>query len=489
MKYPILSGDYSVYIIILSVFLLIAINLLIASCYIFVKYKNKYTVSLAKAREEARLAVENKNLVLANVSRLIRNQMIRVVGMNELIFRESSDNVTRERTSRIRSSVDDILALMQGVQDYSLLQRNLFDMVTEEFNLSSLIIDCVTTTAPLYRSKDLILDLSVDKNLPRKITGDTYKLRRSIIYLLSFACKKNNEGSVKLSVNLNESSDERCEISFNLHVTGLDIGLNMIEYLLSHEESVNDMIFSHNDLDLLDLYLSERYLDILGSILEVSSPGTGVFDISFSINSRMIDSAVIGDIRNAYRAGNIRHNDTGMMFIAKGVNVLFIDEKETSVSYVSELLEDSGVELDHAANSSEAASKIIRNEYDLILLHDSIKADDGKYLIDKIRGGEFGMANSRIPCIAVTSDIKQSLGEAKSHTKFDSFILNPINPEELEKIMIDYIPAAKMEIISDYGLFPGIRSVEDIRKYAEGYEDLYENAVKIYKRSKAYKEQ
>ena len=61
-------------------------------------------------------------------------------------------------------------------------------MVTEEFDLSSLIIDCVTTTAPLYRSKDLILDLSVDKNLPRKITGDTYKLRRSIVYLLSFAC-------------------------------------------------------------------------------------------------------------------------------------------------------------------------------------------------------------------------------------------------------------------------------------------------------------
>ena len=112
MKYPILSGDISVYIIILSAFLLIAVNLLIASCYIFVKYKNKYSANLFKAREEARLARENKNLVLSNVSRLIRNRMIRVVGMNELIFRESTDNITRERTSEIRSSVDDILALM-----------------------------------------------------------------------------------------------------------------------------------------------------------------------------------------------------------------------------------------------------------------------------------------------------------------------------------------------------------------------------------------
>ena len=101
MKYPILSGNYSVYIIILSAFLLIAVNLLIASCYIFVKYKNKYTVNLKKAREEARLAVENKNLVLSNVSRLIRNQMIRVAGMNELIFRESTDKITRDRTEII----------------------------------------------------------------------------------------------------------------------------------------------------------------------------------------------------------------------------------------------------------------------------------------------------------------------------------------------------------------------------------------------------
>ena len=62
MKYPILSGDYSVYIIILSAFLLIAVNLLIATCYIFVKYRNAYTANLKKAREEARISVENKNL-------------------------------------------------------------------------------------------------------------------------------------------------------------------------------------------------------------------------------------------------------------------------------------------------------------------------------------------------------------------------------------------------------------------------------------------
>ncbi len=489
MKYPILSGDYSVYIIILSVFLLIAVNLLIASCYIFVKYKNKYTAELSKSREEATLAVEHKNLVLANVSRLIRNQMIRVVGMNELIFRESTDNLTRERTSAIRNSIDDILALMEGVQDYSLLERNLFDMVSEDLDIASLIIDSVTTSAPLYRSKDLVLDLSVDNKLPAKISGDTYKLRRSIIYLLSFACKKNKKGVVKLSVDLVKTTDERCDISFNLHASDLDISLEKIEYLLSHKESANDMIFSHSELDLLDLYLSEKYLTIIGSSLEITNTGNDSYEISFTINSRIIDAKPIGDFRNAYRAGNIRRNDTGMKFIARDARILFIEEKDTSVSYVRELLENSGIELDHASEATPAADKLTKNDYDLILLHDTIKCDDGSYLIDKLRSGEFGMANSRIPAIAVTSDIKSSLSESHSQYKFESYILNPIDPEELEKILIEYMPASKMEIISDYGLFPGIRSVEDIRKYAEGYEDLYENAVKIYKRSKAYKEQ
>ena len=488
MKYPILSGDYSVYIIILSVFLLIAVNLLIASCYIFVKYKNKYTAALTKSREEVGIAVENKNLVLSNVSRLIRNQMIRVVGMNELIFRESTDNVTRERTSEIRSSVDDILALMQGVQDYSLLERNLFDMVTEEFDLASLIIDSVTSTAPLFRSNDLVLDLSVDKDLPRKITGDTYKLRRSIIYLLSFACKKNKDGSLKLAVYLDDSSEGRCDITFKLHATSLDINFENIEFLLTHEEAANDMIFSHSELDLLDLYLTQKYLSIIGSVLEIRNPENDAYDITFSINSRIIDDTVIGDIRNAYRARNVRRTDTSMKFIAQDARILFIDEKETSINYVGELLQNTGIFMDHASDATEAATKLAKNDYDLLMLHDSIKGDDGKYLIDKIKGGEFGMANSRIPSIAVTSDIRTSLSETQSHMKFDTYILNPIDPEELEKILIEYMPSSKMEIIADYGLFPGIRSAEDIRKYAEGYEDLYENAVKIYKRSKAYKE-
>jgi hypothetical protein len=117
-----------------------------------------------------------------------------------------------------------------------------------------------------------------------------------------------------------------------------------------------------------------------------------------------------------------------------------------------------------------------------------MKFDDDSFLIDKIRGGKFGMANSRIPCIAVTSDIKYSLSESKSHLKYESHIFNPINPDDLERILIEFLPGTKLEIISDYGIFPGIRSIDDIRKYSEGYEELYENAVNIYKRSKAYKE-
>ena len=488
MKYPILSGDSSLYIIILSVFLLIAINLLIASCYIFVKYKNKYTANLFKAREEARLAVENKNLVLSNVSRLIRNRMIRVVGMNELIFRESTDQITKERASEIRSSVDDILALMQGVSDYSLLERNLFDIMTDEFDLASLIIDSVTMTAPLYKFKDLVLDLSVDKNLPKKIISDSYKLRRCLIYLLSFACKKNNQGSVKFYVEPGKSEGERREICFTLHITGLDISLSKIDFLLSYDSSVNDLIFQHNDLDLLDIYLAARYLDIIGSKLEVSDSDKGYVDLSFIISTRVNDDEVIGDIRNAYRNSHLRRNDSGMRFKATDVNVLFIDEKEMSVSYVKELLKGSGVKVDHAASPSEASSKLVRTEYDMIFLNDAMKCNDDVFLIDKIRDGRISMANSRIPCIALTSDIKFSLSESKSHIKYDSFLINPINPDDLERALVEHLPGSKIEIVTDYGVFPGIRSIEDIRKYSEGYEELYENAVKIYKRSKAYKE-
>ncbi len=488
MKYPILSGDSSVYIIILSAFLLIAVNMLIATCYIFVKYKNKSTANLFKAREEARLAVENKNLVLSNVSRLIRNRMIRVVGMNELIFRESTDDIIKERASEIRSSVDDILALMQGVQDYALLERNLFDFITDEFDLASLIIDSVTMTAPLYKFKDLVLDLSVDKNLPKKIISDSYKLRRCLIYLLSFACKKNNQGSVKLYVESGNNEGDRREICFTLHVTGLDISLSKLDFLLSYDSSVNDLIFQHNDLDLLDIYLAARYLSIIGSNLEISDSDKGYVNLSFTINTRVNDDEMIGDIRNAYRNSQFRRNDSGMRFKAKDVNVLFIDEKAISAQYVRELLAGSGVNVDHAASPAEASSKLISTEYDLIMLNDAMKCKDDKFLIDKIRGGQISMANSRIPCIAVTSDIKYSLGESKSHIKYDSYLLNPINPDDLERELIEYLPASKIEIVSDYGIFPGIRSVEDIRKYSEGYEELYENAVKIYKRSKAYKE-
>ena len=488
MKYPILSGDISVYIVILSAFLLIAVNLLIASCYIFVKYKNKYTANLYKAREEARLAVENKNLVLSNVSRLIRNRMTRVVGMNELIFRECADNVTRDRSAQIRKSVDEILSLMQEVQDYSMLERNLIDVVYTEFNLASLIIECITLTSPLYKANDLILDLSVDKTLPKGVIGDSFKLRRCLLYLLTFACKKTHNGNVSFSVDKAETEGEKYSICFTLHVSGLDISMSKLEYLLTYDSAANDMIFSHSDMDLLDLYLASRYVKILGSELEVMDSGKDTFDISFTVATGVSDAEAIGDIRNIHRANKFRGQNCGLNIKATDVNVLFIDDKELSLFYVRDLLAGAGIELDYASTCEEASAKLARNGYDLIMLHDVMKTDDGAFYIDKIRNGEISMANSRIPCIAVTSDIKSTWTEVESYKKFDSFLMNPITPSELEKVLIENLPDSKVETTGDCGDYPGIRSIEDIRKYSEGYEDLYENAVQLYKRSKAYKD-
>ena len=241
-------------------------------------------------------------------------------------------------------------------------------------------------------------------------------------------------------------------------------------------------------MDLLDLYLSSRYLRIIGSELEVTNPEKDTFVISFSVVSRKMGNEIIGDIRNSYRSRNMRTNEPEMNFKAKDVKALYIDEKDLSLSYIKNLLEGAGISLDYASDYKSACSKLSKTEYDLILLHDAMKTDDDVYVIDKIRSGEVSMANSHIPVIAVTSDIKFSITESGIHKKYDSFLLNPVKPDELERVLLAHIPESKIEVASDYGLFPGIRTVEDIRKYSEGYEDLYESAVKIYKRSKVYKE-
>ncbi len=488
MKFPILSGNPAFHIAILSAILLVAIPFLIVFIFMYLDLRRSSGRKIAELTKKSNRSEDNKNLLLTTLSREIRNSMISVMGMDELILRETADPVIRERASYIRSSGEDILALMQGALDYTKVERGLIDNARDEFDLTSLLVDSISMVGPLLRNKGLILDASADRNAPKLLIGDLPKIKRCIINLFSFVCKNSEKGYINFSMEFSHIDDSHVCICFKISGKRISVNIDNLRAILASDPSDNKLIFSQSDAGYLDIYLAGGILRALSSELEVDEEEGKGTEFSFRMDFEVSDWTGIGDIRNISKDKNSRDSQNKEKFISRGARILFADDNETSVTVARQLLSGTGVVFDTALTFDEALTLISINEYDVIFVEENMKDDNGIDLIRRIRGGNYNVINSHKPCIAITSNPGNRILDIFDRDAFDAYIGKPISAEEFEDCLIKYVPADKIEVLDISDIYPGIGNVDDIRKYSEGYDDLFKVASNIYKRGRSYRE-
>ena len=487
MKYPILSGDASFQMLILSSVLIIAVLFLTASGTFCLKMRKKYILENIRLKEKIRRIGDDRNILLSNLTREVKSGMISVLGMNELIMRESHDDNIRDHASHIKTSGEDVIALMQGTLDYTKLERGLVDVYKDDIDLASLLIDVISVSGPSLRNKGIILDLLVDKETPGVIKGDYEKLRRSFLNLFSFISKNSSKGYVKLSSFHKEFGDGECVITFRVICESLGATVTNLENLLLNGLSDNKLLFSKKESGLLEFFIAGNVIKAVGGDFKVFETVDEEVAFDLCISSEIVDSNGIGDIKKVVRKRFFGENGDSGRFYSPTSRMLYAEKDRSSISVIKALLEPSGVTLDVAADCEEALTLIRINEYDVIFADLDMKDDKGIKLISHIRSGEPNILDVRKPCIAIVDESETLSEDDIGRGGFSDSISKPVNPASVEEMLVKYLPSDKVDINDESFFCPGISSEHDIRKYSEGYDDLYKAAVGIYKRAKRFR--
>ena len=298
MKYQILSGDITVYITILMVLFVITIFLFLVLYFSHVSFKHKKELQLKELKKDYDRLHDNNIILLKNMSREIRNNMINVMGMSELILRESSDETVRDNASFIRSSGSDILSILQGTLDYSNIENGLTEIINDEFDMSSLIIDTVSISGPLLKYKGMNLDIHIDRSTPKMVTGDFKKIRRLLLYILSFIRKNSEKENVSFTVESKKTGDDKVCISYEIKTRKFGVSTEDLKKVVSRYPSENKNLFSQYDCDYLELMLAGNILKTFGSSLNVSETDSKEIIFSFSLDHNVTSWECIGDISN-----------------------------------------------------------------------------------------------------------------------------------------------------------------------------------------------
>lgn len=140
---------------------------------------------LAAELEEAKLEAEKANRAksefLAGMSHEIRTPVNAVLGMNEMIIRESKDEVITDYARDVKRSSMTLLNIINEILDSSKIESGKMEIVPVNYEMGSFLNDLYNMISIKAKEKQLELIFDIDPSIPGEYYGDDKRIRQVLL--------------------------------------------------------------------------------------------------------------------------------------------------------------------------------------------------------------------------------------------------------------------------------------------------------------------
>ena len=397
------------------------------------------------ARQEALAANEAKGKFLAQMSHEIRTPINAVLGMDEMILRESKEQNVREYAMDIYTAGQSLLSLINDILDFSKIDSGKMEIVPVVYDLSSLIHDLVNMISQRAVDKALCLEVDVDQEIPSRLFGDDVRIRQILINLLTNAVKYTHEGTVWLRV-AGRVVNDIVVIRFIVEDTGIGIKAEDLPKLSAEFERIEEDRNRNIEGTGLGMSITIQLLTLLGSKLHVESEYGKGSKFYFELEQKIIEDTPIGDFGSKIQqiAENFSYTSK---ICAPEAKILVVDDNAVNRKVLRNLLKETQIQVTEAAGGAECLHLVQESHYDLIFLDHMMPEMDGVETLHRIK------ALSTFPCedtpiVVLTANAVSGAKEAYLSEGFDDFLSKPIMPDKLETMIQTMLPEKLLQSVT-----------------------------------------
>ena len=435
--------------------------------------KERNELQIQKASNEA------KEYFLSNVSHEIRTPLNAILGMDEIIMRQTREDETYKYAADIKNAGNTLLGIVNDILDSSKLDAGKMDIIPVEYDLSSVINDLVNMVSQRIKDKGLEFKVEVDPDIPYLLFGDEIRIKQCVLNILTNALKYTEKGTISLYISAHfPDCEEMCSfdkkhykntdgtsskigndigskkglkpvaIRYRVVDTGIGIKEEDLDKLTRPFERIEEKRNRTIEGTGLGMSIVQRLLQLMGTKLEVKSVYGEGSDFSFEILQGTRSKEPLGDYARRYKELSQKREKYVSSFTAPNAKVLIVDDTPANLTVAKGLLKPIGLMVDTATSGMETLEKVKTNRYDILFIDHRMPQMDGVETLKALKKQKENMSKGAVN-IVLTANVISGARDMFMGYGFDDYLSKPIDTVKLERMLLDYLPKELIEQASD----------------------------------------
>ena len=385
------------------------------------------TKAVEEQNQNLQKAEQERTLLFASMSHEIRTPINAIMGMNEIILRDTKDDNIKSYAQDIKDASRLLLNLVNDILDFSKIEAGRMEIIPTEYRLEEMLRSICNLMKGKMEAKYLDFELNIGENVPSVLYGDEIRISQILINIMTNAIKYTDNGKVSLSVEYTQDGDGNDAIRYCVEDTGIGI----------KEEDIKKLFGSYERFDLernrrvegtgLGMGIVNGLLSAMNSHLEVSSVyGKGSI-FSFTLAQKVIDYTPI----NTGLKDNSLKNKEEKIFYEK--RALLVDDVLINLKVGELILKRFIKYVDVAHSGKEALHMIADKDYDIVAIDFMMPEMDGEEVMKSIKA--MGEKYESIPIVVLTGDYSVTARDEYMSMGFTDYLEKPLMPEELAAVL------------------------------------------------------
>lgn len=393
---------------------------------------NEQNRNLETKTLEVEQANRLKSEFLSNMSHELRTPLNSIMALSRTLIMQAKDKLNEEENSYleiVERNGSNLLQLINDILDLSKIEAGKMDVYPRQIQLNPILKLIKENIEPLAKQKGIKLSVNCSKDLP-DFDSDEVRLNQILTNLVSNAVKFTEKGKVVVSAFHNKE-----QIKIEVKDTGIGISSKNLESIFDEFRQIDGSSSRQYEGTGLGLAIVNKLATMLGGEISVKSEVDkgSCFTVTLPLVwhlEKMASPFVLYSVPDAKIAQNqsegnlllssdIKTSHNTLYKAPQDTRILMIEDNETAIIQIKQVLEQEGYVVDIAKGGREALEYVKHTIPDGIILDLMMPEMDGFEALEQIRSKE---NTANIPVVILT---------AKDLTRKDLSRLSANNVQQL----------------------------------------------------------